>query len=42
MGEESKLQVGKDLVTYAQASRQLAEAHWGGGTGLVCQFRSRV
>jgi len=29
MGEESQLQVGKDLVTYAQASRQLAEAHLG-------------
>ena len=29
MGEESQPQVGKDLVTYAQASRQLAEAHLG-------------
>ena len=27
MGEEKKLQVGKDLLTYAQASRQLAQAH---------------
>jgi hypothetical protein len=29
MDEESQPQVGKDLVTYAQASRQLAEAHLG-------------
>ncbi len=29
MGEEAQLQVGKDLVTYAQASRQLAEIHLG-------------
>jgi len=27
MGEESQLEVGKDLVTLAQASRHLAEAH---------------
>ena len=29
MGEEAKLEVGKDLLTYAQASRHLAEAHVG-------------
>jgi len=27
MAEEAKLEVGKDLLTYAQASRHLAEAH---------------
>jgi hypothetical protein len=29
MGEQKKLEIGKDLLTYAQASRQLAEAHLG-------------
>ena len=29
MGEDAKLKVGKDLLTYAQASRHLAEAHVG-------------
>src|SRR4051794_33771859 len=29
MGDDIKPQVGKDLLTLAQASRALAEAHWG-------------
>lgn len=28
MGEAAKLEVGKDLVPLAQASRQLEESHW--------------
>jgi hypothetical protein len=29
MGDESQPQVGKDLVTYAEASRRFAESHLG-------------
>jgi hypothetical protein len=53
MGEEAKLEIGKDLLSYAQASRHLAESHitqrdWSGlpipvaGLNLVLEPRYKL